>query len=552
VFEEVTVPASQDRGTPSSRESASSALAAPNNRQAEQYQYDETDKLIAKTDKSGQLIKFGYDLASYHPKEIDFTGEGLKVGLTYKEFEQDEKTAHKPQVIKGDFGELRLSYTGQGQFRESDDDALMDVFAAALGAQSHAALVEMLSYKGKEIPTPDDCVKGKEQPEEDRTSPPDEVMDAWARLSAIFDLLSSVDKELPKDTRFTRFLSRFDSDLLTDSAFTKFLGNFSADILVDQNFTSGLVAANKSILKDVRYRNEMTQYDSDFLKSDELSWLLSNSEPKFSDTGKLLKLIPTDPDTSGERVESIARRAVNLLILPHLRTNPDLQRIVDLYFEASAPIRVQEISPGGFSDDNVTISALRTLINRIKDDVVYIPEVAQTIRSGATSLNLVTTLGIISNSLNLGDFLNVVGDTDPNAEETVYQALWKYEGLTNIPGILAGGVGYGGSPPADAETIVDRRIIDENSPIRISIENQILSIRIIYKVTIKDVFDFAPGGGGYDDDNFSLFDPKGVLVATGVSLLQSLEQLGRAADVPFETTFYYDALSESIDLRLNY
>jgi YD repeat-containing protein len=140
-----------DRHSGANREDQTSAGRVSN---SSLYNYDSTGKVVAAVDGKGQLIKFGYDLASYHPKELDFTGEGLKVGLTYKEFEQDEKKTHKPQVIKGDFGELRLSYTVQGQFRESDDDALMDVFAAALGAQSHAALVEMLSTKAKRYPRP--------------------------------------------------------------------------------------------------------------------------------------------------------------------------------------------------------------------------------------------------------------------------------------------------------------------------------------------------------------------------------------------------------------
>ena len=157
---------------------------------SERYITDATGKLLSKVDSSGQLIKFSYDESTYQPTKIDFTSDGTEVGLTYKEFEKDKKTTHKPLKISGDFGELSLSYTKDGSlkaFSDSVDKALMDVFAAALGAGSHNELVDMLSYKGKEIEEPDPCVKKSddEKIEEDRTAPPEKVMDAWARLSVI-------------------------------------------------------------------------------------------------------------------------------------------------------------------------------------------------------------------------------------------------------------------------------------------------------------------------------------------------------------------------------
>lgn len=155
---------------------------------SERLLYDATDKLIAKVGKDGLLTEFFYDQATYQPKRLKFANSA-DVELGYKEFEKNKKTFHKPITISGEFGSVALSYTEQGTLKKlqagSIDAALMDVFAAALGANTHVELVEMLSYKGREIEEPDPCVKDKEKPEEDKTLPPDGVMEAWDRLSEI-------------------------------------------------------------------------------------------------------------------------------------------------------------------------------------------------------------------------------------------------------------------------------------------------------------------------------------------------------------------------------
>lgn len=69
---------------------------------------------------------------------------------------------------------------------------------------------------------------------------------------------------------------------------------------------------------------------------------------------------------------------------------------------------------------------------------------------------------------------------------------------------------------------------------------------IDYEVTIGDVFDFLPGGGGFDDFRDDPSFGAGIL-AVGVSQLQEFERLELTADVPFMTQF---TKSDSFTIQL--
>ena len=510
--------------------------ALPGSKQSEAFTHDATGKAIAKLDRDGQLIKFSYDESTYQPTALKFTAENTEVGLTYKAFEKDEKTFQKPTKVSGEFGELTLAYTTQGRFKGTSNDGLMDVFAAALGAKTRSDLVDMLSYAGKEIPEPDPCMnmKGEETPEDDKT-PPDGVMDAWARLSAIFELFSTVDTSLHRDSRFTGFLSILGSDALTDIGITSFIGSLSSDVLVDSNFANGITALDIAVLENEVFRDELKRLDDVFLKSSEFAESMLLSEPKFSESGKLIAL----SIIGGEQaLKAFAFVAITGLINANgvARTNADVEGIVQTYFYGTAPgDTVRTISPNGFIDNSVTQAELDRITEYIKDNL-FLLESARNLVQNPSLSPIITSINEVANELSLPDEWFYVSGSRDDAPETIYQKNWKFEGLGNVPGFLAGGVGRGGQPPASAVDLLDYRAIDREGRVRISLLQEALRGEIDYNVTIGETFDFEPGGGGYDDFREEVSFGGGI-VSIGVEQLKFLEKSGLTVDVPFRTVF---------------
>jgi hypothetical protein len=92
-------------------------------------------------------------------------------------------------------------------------------------------------------------VKGKEQPEEDRTSPPDEVMDAWARLSAIAINTNKELRQMEAEERDR--LLRFQKNMLIGLSRTDFFGGYQNDVplLTEMVLTSTAYAKLNPSLK---------------------------------------------------------------------------------------------------------------------------------------------------------------------------------------------------------------------------------------------------------------------------------------------------------------
>jgi hypothetical protein len=131
-----------------------------------------------------------------------------------------------------------------------------------------------------------------------------------------------------------------------------------------------------------------------------------------------------------------------------------------------------------------------------------------------------------------------------------YAKWWEYTGpRETVPGLIAGGVGEGGSPPFfnGVPTLLDERIIEEvGGTVIVHVNNGKAKLESNFEVQIKDTFDFNPGGYG-PIENPSEIDwdwenrdevVEAFLIAGVVGAFATLEFFGRAFDVPFKTDFF--------------
>ena len=220
-------------------------------------------------------------------------------------------------------------------------------------------------------------------------------------------------------------------------------------------------------------------------------------------------------------IELIARNRLNGHISASglASKNPDLQTIVDLYFESTSPNTTPlRISSDGIKNAGTTSFALETitaeLISAVAVNFTSLPGIDKLPGLGE-SISHSTTIGQLVSNLGLSDDLISVN----NLSDDFYTELWKYENIRTVGGLLIGGVGAGGGPPDNVPFRLDTRIIDPNSSIDILIEGGgFVELQANYSVKIEDTFDFEPGGGGYDEgyDEISL-------VTLAVETLASLE-----------------------------
>ncbi|MEO1254285.1 MAG: hypothetical protein AAFY41_05300, partial [Bacteroidota bacterium] len=241
-------------------------------------------------------------------------------------------------------------------------------------------------------------------------------------------------------------------------------------------------------------------------------------------------------------LEAAVRHQVNAAIRDNLLTleNPDLQDIVDTYFEStSINSTPREIDSSGIVDNFVTTSALIVVTNQLaKAAAARSSAVKEVIDAGISSATIETTVGELVSELGLPSHLIFVDEDSNDAlieegKPLSYADIWKYSGVDNVPGFLIGGVGQGGAPPVGAPFFSDTRIISADSKITLIIEfGMFLSLEADYSVRIGDTFDFAPGGGGFEEGYSEEFK-----VAVGVEALRILERAGMTFDVPFFTEF---------------
>ena len=420
------------------------------------------------------------------------------------------------------------------------------------------------------------------------------------RQSAFTNLLASVGSELITDGSFRAFITSLDGELLSDGSFNSFLSGLS-DNLLTGDFTETLSTLEPSVLRNGIFTETLTALGTNVLQDDtfqtllpalEESVLLDGSFNAFlselgslvtndvvaiaiaalgSEAGQkeatdaLLELysddgfqnllaqaeadstLPSLTDGSAlDLLETSAIAAIDTLIQINglAEVNPDVRSVVDTYFDSTGENPTRTIDSGGFREDPVTQRALASATDKLSVRVRGLSEVQQAV-SAREDKRIRIRLGDIEAAVGLPPEFDVTGGDDL---ETPAEAAWKYSGLSNVPGLLAGGVGEGAPPPRGVDTIADFRTVSRDSPIDIIIEGGTVAIEADYTVTVGDTFDFIPGGGGFDDaitEGLGSGNPPPILierlgtfgVAAGVTGLQLLERTNRAFDVPFETTF---------------
>lgn len=207
---------------------------------------------------------------------------------------------------------------------------------------------------------------------------------------------------------------------------------------------------------------------------------------------------------------------------------------------------------GLFRDAPQTRNALQVTLREIAQRITNLPEVQQAIAqlkdcdAGAQTIPL--NVRDVMSRLGLGGFMDVNPDNSPGTALD----LWKYGG--GIPGLLAGGVGKGGPPPAAAVPSLDSRSLSGSLSLTISPDGSAL-LEGDFFVAIHDTFDFA-GDVGYGPlinvnaplptltNPFSSIDRSQLgnvlgadLTFAAVVALNMLESYGLTADVPFDVSF---------------
>ena len=387
------------------------------------------------------------------------------------------------------------------------------------------------------------------------------------RLEAdFFEVLSGLNSEVLTDDVFNYFVNSVDLGAFNDGSFKDFIFESEQSTLMNINFLSGLSGLSRNVLTNGSFTNDLENISTSFLESSDFFFLIDDigSSSSLAERGENYVSIaniggsspfPVIPAGSYEatNLRSFARFAVNKVVeefgLEDI--NSDVGTIVDRYFSniPLAPGQRLSISSQGFAGSETTESALQAFSGEIlaQRNTLYntFSELRSAINNG-TRGSISTNLREIGNILQLEDDLfNIQGSLQPRNQRSErreeLRERWKYTGIRTVPGLLAGGVGVGGPPPSSADLLLDSREVSRNSNVDIIIDGGRLTLEIDYEVTLRDTFDFVPGGGGLLEGiaEFATVEgsPLAPLIGVGVSTLRTLEQLDLVADVPFETSF---------------
>ncbi len=226
-----------------------------------------------------------------------------------------------------------------------------------------------------------------------------------------------------------------------------------------------------------------------------------------------------------------------------------------------------------FANDSQTQQALKMTLQQIASGLQANPGADKDVQDAIDALKnagcdaspqtVPLAVQKIMPELGLGNWMEVTQDPGspygPSPDPVLL--MWRYQN-SGILSAIAGGVGTGGAPPANAGLITyDNRILSGNLTLTIS-PNGSATLQGSFNVNINDTFDFADNAGlgplfdngtvkgGLNLGQFAIRAKDGsvssinyanlinaVAVAGGVVALGTLEKLDLTCDVPFTTKF---------------
>jgi hypothetical protein len=202
---------------------------------------------------------------------------------------------------------------------------------------------------------------------------------------------------------------------------------------------------------------------------------------------------------------------------------------------ANAPVTISDSQDvNSFKNSPTTANALQATLQQIEDNITSLPEVQDAINSFQNCDD-----DPYEDTFDVEELMSDTGlsawQTVTNASSSDATSVWKYAGLGNLPGVIAGGVGVGGPPPPFAVFSLDNRVVTGTVDLTITPDGT-ATITANFTVSVHDTFDFDPGDLG------------SAFVQVGTRQLKLLEDNSYTADVPFDVNFTADPITDTFSV----